>query len=627
MHLLLPLSLLAAAPALAQDTSVPAVDEGFNALGFHIAPLDGDPRDPILVVRPGRFVQWEGYAGSIVSWSNQLLAWQPATGPEVTLLDDVVTSNFAAGLAVHDRVRLQLAAPVHFASTGQDGQNGRVMGDVRVGGMIALLRPQGEGFGLAVNPWLDLPTGDDQLFLGNAGVAGGLSLSASQDLERFTFSGDLGLQLNPEIALANVQNSDGILLGGAVGYLLTPTLGATLEARLFPALQRDDEAGANVPGEALISGRKRWDNGLHLDLGGARYLTSGTGVARHRAFIGLGWGQLYSDRDLDKDGLIDKEDACPTEPETVNQHKDKDGCPDQLAEVDVRVLKDGQPFAGAELTVRSPAGETMVGRVDRSSHTAVPGESWGAKASWGTCFAGEASEKMREGSNTINVPLKRSIEGAVAVTVTADGKPLPGATVWVQSDGNPECGTAERMTTDAEGKLRFALGAGMHTVIIEAPDAAPARRGFKLHRDEVRALDVALAPSKAKLEAKKIVILDKVFFATGKADILDASNPLLQEIADILLNNPQVKRVRIEGHTDDVGPDAANLKLSDARAAAVRAWLIAHGVAEDRLVSQGFGETKPLLPNKSAANRAQNRRVEFNILEPNVDPNAAPAAP
>lgn len=76
-------------------------------------------------------------------------------------------------------------------------------------------------------------------------------------------------------------------------------------------------------------------------------------------------------------------------------------------------------------------------------------------------------------------------------------------------------------------------------------------------------------------------------------------------------------RVAVTGHTDAVGPDSVNARLSRARAAAVRAYLTnRYAVAPDRLVARGYGETRPIASNQTAAGRALNRRVEFRVLNP-----------
>jgi outer membrane protein OmpA-like peptidoglycan-associated protein len=119
-----------------------------------------------------------------------------------------------------------------------------------------------------------------------------------------------------------------------------------------------------------------------------------------------------------------------------------------------------------------------------------------------------------------------------------------------------------------------------------------------------------------------IRITQQINFAVNSDRILPTSNALLQAIADALTASPQIRRVSVEGHTDDVGPDARNLALSERRARAVVAWLTAHGIAADRLEAHGFGETRPLQPITGLTGRAlrdaraRNRRVEFNIIDP-----------
>jgi len=116
-----------------------------------------------------------------------------------------------------------------------------------------------------------------------------------------------------------------------------------------------------------------------------------------------------------------------------------------------------------------------------------------------------------------------------------------------------------------------------------------------------------------KITKDKLVILDKVYFDTNKATIQSRSFKLLDQVAQVLNEHPEVKRVRVEGHTDDQGNDAHNLKLSQDRADAVSIYLMANGVDGERLTAVGYGETQPIESNKTKKGRATNRRVEFVI--------------
>ena len=104
----------------------------------------------------------------------------------------------------------------------------------------------------------------------------------------------------------------------------------------------------------------------------------------------------------------------------------------------------------------------------------------------------------------------------------------------------------------------------------------------------------------------------RIFFITGSAKLSSKSDVALNEVVKILNDDKNVK-LSIEGHTDNVGKADYNKTLSEKRAASVKTYLIAHGVDESRLTSEGFGMDKPVASNKTAAGRAQNRRVELKL--------------
>ena len=102
---------------------------------------------------------------------------------------------------------------------------------------------------------------------------------------------------------------------------------------------------------------------------------------------------------------------------------------------------------------------------------------------------------------------------------------------------------------------------------------------------------------------------------TGNAVILPDGQQLLDEVVDILAKHTEIRKVSIEGHTDNRGIPAKNQTLSEERAKAVLDYLVKQGVAAERVSSAGFGASRPKVPNLTAANRAKNRRVEFKITD------------
>jgi outer membrane protein OmpA-like peptidoglycan-associated protein len=129
----------------------------------------------------------------------------------------------------------------------------------------------------------------------------------------------------------------------------------------------------------------------------------------------------------------------------------------------------------------------------------------------------------------------------------------------------------------------------------------------------------APAPAKqVKIRDNHIEIGEKIQFALDKAEVLPVSFALLDELAKVIQENPHVLKVSIEGHASDEGEEKHNLLLSQARAEAVRVYLVGKGVAAERLSSAGFGESKPIASNETDEGREKNRRVEFHITKQEV---------
>ena len=122
-------------------------------------------------------------------------------------------------------------------------------------------------------------------------------------------------------------------------------------------------------------------------------------------------------------------------------------------------------------------------------------------------------------------------------------------------------------------------------------------------------LNIALTP----IKKGEVFIVKNLHFATNKTRILKTSEEALNDLYMYLARNPQV-RIKIIGHTDSVGKDAANQKLSDGRANEVRKDLIERGIAKDRLQAEGRGESQPIDTNDTEEGRQNNRRVEIEIL-------------
>ncbi len=122
------------------------------------------------------------------------------------------------------------------------------------------------------------------------------------------------------------------------------------------------------------------------------------------------------------------------------------------------------------------------------------------------------------------------------------------------------------------------------------------------------------APTPAPEPAKEEVITtNRIHFAFNKAAIRPESFPVINEILDSIKGRDEIESVRVEGHTDNVGSDAYNQKLSEQRANAVKTYMVDHGYPDAKVTAVGMGKGSPIADNATKAGRATNRRVEFHL--------------
>ncbi len=616
------IALGASLPAHAQDAAA-----GFDAHGFQLAAFDGDLRDPLRMQRPGRFSQGQFFVGGLFEYAKDPLVQyrvfdDPALEPEETeILSDLYALNVSGGVAVLDFLRLDLALPLYFSTTGvNQSPEGLGLGDARLSAMAAIIRPEegdAGGLGLGVVPYIDLPLGNPERFIGQPGVAFGAKLAATYELERLTLGADLGAQINPEIELDNLTNADRLVAAVGVGYLIGDSLGLNGELTFAPPFKANEQPGSDSPMEASLALRGRNDSGAFWTVGGASALSEGAGAATFRVFVGGGFGKIDSaPKDLDLDGIADKLDACVDKPETVNSWKDTDGCPDDLSKLKVNVTWAGKPMPGATVQIVGP---DNVPRSETSGNDPIvignlqPETAWKADAVSAPCLAGSGSATLAEGPNDLNVELQRTAPGVIRFEVTDDkGKPLTGVLAQIKSD-HAECIVRGRVPLGNDGKADQEQGAGKFQITLTQNDFLPYETEVTLESGGEALVKVQMKSGKVKVSQEAIIILDKVYFETDKDVIKPESYPLLDEVASIFKSHPEIKKVEISGHTDSQGKDAYNLDLSDRRAKAVRVYLVNKGVEAARMDAVGYGETKPIASNGNATGRAQNRRVEFNI--------------
>jgi outer membrane protein OmpA-like peptidoglycan-associated protein len=256
-----------------------------------------------------------------------------------------------------------------------------------------------------------------------------------------------------------------------------------------------------------------------------------------------------SPKDRDGDGLLDPEDSCPKKPEDFDGFEDKDGCPD--TDNDEDGIADNNDGCP-----NVPEGEYDGYRDDDGCPD---------------------PDNDADGFADIN-------DGCADGPEDFDG--------YEDADGCAD--------TDNDDD-------GIADVLDECPNEAEDYDGD---------LDDDGCPEQRKrvtVSKDKIELNEKVYFAYDKAKIQSRSYALLDEVAQVLKDNPDIN-VRVEGHTDSRGGDSYNQKLSQRRAESVVDYLTNKGITRSRLNAKGFGESQPIASNSTEAGRAKNRRVEIEII-------------
>jgi outer membrane protein OmpA-like peptidoglycan-associated protein len=278
------------------------------------------------------------------------------------------------------------------------------------------------------------------------------------------------------------------------------------------------------------------------------------------------------DPDPDKDGIIGAADACPNEAGAASP----DGCPIRDQDGDGLVDKDDKCVDQAETVNKWED-------TDGCPDTIPDSDSDGLDDLADKCK--DQAEDKDAFQDDDGCPDPDNDNDGV---LDAKDK-CPGTQGPIENNGCPD--------TDGDGDG-----------IVDRLDNCPEEKGTEKNRGcKTKQLVV--------ITKNQLQILDQVKFVTNSAKLSPASNKLLDNIARVLLAHPEIWKVKVEGHTDDRGNDDKNMTLSQNRANSVVAYLVKKGVAPERLEAIGHGETKPIEDNTTKKGRAQNRRVEFNIVQ------------
>ncbi|CAN90277.1 OmpA family protein [Sorangium sp. So ce145] len=493
---------------------------------------------------------------------------------------------------LHVNVDLPLAVLQQGDSPAAEGLSFRSpsdvqLGDLRVGLRLRLLGDYFDPFQLAVGGFVWVPTGDrDGSFVGEDSVRGLPQILAGGRIPGFVWSAAAGVDLRPAQTFAQVRQGLMFNGGAGVGLLLgsEEQLQIGPEATVSTVLEDPEARNTNV--EALLGLRYRFAPTLRdfeLGVAAGPGFTSGIGTPDFRAVAMLAYSPEVrrTDPDRDKDGIVNEKDACPDVPGVGDPDPKKNGCPPSDRDEDgfldrVDACPDTPGIANDDPKKHGcpPPGDRdkdgITDDVDACPDEAGPANEDPKKH-------GCPPPPDRDGDGVIDAEdACPDIPGIRTSDPATNGCPgdRDGDTVRDDQDACP----------DEKGK----------------PDPDPTKNG---------------CPVAVRMTETEIVILQQVQFDTGKATIKKVSDPLLDEVAGVLKEHPEITKIEVQGHTDPRGGRAYNIKLSQARAESVTKALVQRGIEAERLASKGYGPDVPIAENDTDEGRQKNRRVQFKILE------------
>lgn len=407
----------------------------------------------------------------------------------------------------------------------------------------------------------------------------------------FVIVGPVALQAGLDSVLFPNESGGGqsYLAGG--GVRVAPSVGR------IGSVSLDVNAGAALTGPYLRFG---YNAGAGFEFNATSFLAIGPSVRFHHVVAAEGdisGSALFlsggatitlhgppevarAARDTDNDGIADGDDVCIEQPAGAHPDPARAGCP--LTDRDSDGVNDRDDLCP----------DTAVGeRADRSRPGCPAGDSDGDSV----LDAEDACPTIAQGASPD--PTRRGCPDGDDDNDRVRNAP-------------DQCRTQHQGMHPDPARAGCPAPDGDNDNVPDRVDACPTEPG-QPHPDRAR----NGCPGMVRVEDGQIRTLEPIFFDTNSDRIQPRSERLLQSLADALQASPEIQRLGVHGHTDDVGEEAQNLDLSTRRAAAVLQWLVRHNVAADRLESRGFGETRPLVPGQSEQARAVNRRVEFRILQ------------
>jgi len=515
------------------------------------------------------------------------------TGKEVaSVVAHQATLHGNVTVALFDRVALNLDVPAVIQSGEAFASGGSALpapattgtGNIRVGGRGKLW---GDARGLVhvgLGGYLFLPTTGD--YASDPRVRGWVhALASGEAKKRVRYALAVGPEFREDRELLNVSQGSRLSYSAAAAALLGPNRELQLGPEVVGTVPFGGIDARTVSLDVLVGAKYRFLEDFTVGAGAGTALSAGVGSPRARAMLSLSWApaievaKRVNDADADGDTIPDNEDACPENAGVASTEAKANGCPPAQD-------KDGDGVA-----------DPLDACVDQAGVASPDPKANGCPRS-----GDKDGDGIADGIDAC--PDKAGVASADAKT---HGCPLLDTDGDGVTDASDACVDKSGVASaDAKTNGCPAASDGDGDGVLDDVDACPAQAGLASANPALRGCPISTALDKTAAGLE---------FEVGKAVLRPTSEAVVDALATMLKEHPELTKLEVQSHTDNQGAKRINKTISQDRAAAVVAALAKRGVAGARLVAKGYGDEQPLVANDTPEGQQKNRRVAFVVLE------------
>jgi large repetitive protein len=571
--------LLVAAVVLASATAY--AEDGYNAQLFWPSIFGGN----FIAIEDANTLCPLGFGGGLFfNYADGPVQVLVNDDPNLGIVNQLFTADVLAAFGPFSFLSLGVDVPVHLFARGRDIKDVKTganysslasettLGDIRAEMKLRILQQKLHWLGFAVAPYATFPTGDPGKFLGEGRVTGGGTGILEHDFKVFNIGLNGGYQYRGNSKLLANDVGDAWKIGAGISKDFG---GLSLSAEYWATLLNAGAAKDVEPNPMEIIGTLRYkfgSNGPRLVAGGGGGLTEGLGCPAYRILGGVDYYYCKPE---------------PTEGRLIIVVRDQDGKP----------IK-------ASVSVSGPKQWNFKSEDDPYKSDVAPGD-YAASASRDGYDPDSAKGAVAIGKTTkLELTLKKIVlKTTLALTITDKftGEKLESIVVFDQG------AKSEKTIGAPKGEWTSAWEPGEYKAHATA-------KGYEHAFADIKVL--AGKSNEYNIQLRKVIEkIGNIYFDFDSDVIKQESYKVLDDVIAKINQLGKWNKIIIEGHCSFEGTDQYNMNLSKRRATSVKNFLVAKGIPADKLVTEGFGETKPIDTNDTEEGRSKNRRVEFVIEE------------